>query len=1410
MLFSSHHHHHPGIHLSTVLSATPTCLHHQLAETAHRINTLSSLVDLDVPTILRYNYQRYSNWQYHAHPSPRSHPEPIIQSKPQPVNLHQQHFFSPFATLSELEGESDKVDFIDCLHVPDPSHVPSRNALDDWLDLSSITTSVHHITLTDVDNHAQPSSSSLTALCSNPTAFTSAAQMGDINLLSPAYSSSKLFQVIFDSGASLAISPDKDDFVGNISPLPVERFLGGMANGLRIEGIGNIRWGFKMKDKLLIIHSRCYYVPEAKARLISPQRLFNSNKGVNGHFLINEKQAVLCYEGVGELIIDYDSNNHLPIAIGKPIRGDTLSPDLNLAVLNETNQNLTPAQKLLLSWHARFGHKGFQHLQTILRAAPFDSIAFKAASRCSQPRCEVCEYSKAHRQSTHGNSSKVNKQTEGALKAGDLRAGNRISVDHFESRLKGRTIQSRGRATSDQYVGGCIFIDHMSGYIHIEPQLGFSSSETIRAKQNFEKFSLNHGVIVDSYLADNGVFKANAFVQHINIHNQKLKFCGVNAHHQNAVAERSIRTVSECARAMLLHASLHWKEGIDSSLWPMAVEYASYIYNNLPNTNGIAPADLFTGTQIPRHKLKDIHVWGCPVFVLDPTLQQGKKLPRWEPRARQGIFVGFSRVHSSDVPLVLNTKTGNISPQYHVVFDDTFSTVESLTPAEDPPPFWNEIGLDESVYSTYVHRIPLDPGDSTVLHQEWLTDAEIEARTRTQVRDVSVRGTFTPPTFTPPSSNPSPVLPPAPSTVPTDVPTTLVEPSHPTINDQIPQSITPISPDTSPPPSLRRSSRAKKNRDFYVPAFLASIDPTCQSSQSAALAYAAELETDFSTGETNCTDPRAYAAKTKVYNHDQPSYHEAMSGQFAPDYISAMKKEIKGLIELNTWMSVPRSEVPKSNPILGGTWAFKLKRLPDGSPLKFKARYCVRGDLQREGVDFFDTYAPVVQWSTIRMLLTLTLSKGWTTKQVDYTNAFAQATLKETVFIEPPKGFSRKDGLDLVLKLIKSLYGLRQAPKTFFEKLHDGLLERGFRQSELDPCLFLKENMICVVYVDDTIISGPDSSKIEELITSLGVQKEEQRHTFALRDEGEVGDFLGIRIEKTGTKQFKLSQSGLINKVIKTADMEDCNSTRTPALTTPLGSDKEGKEFKEKWNYPTIVGMLMFLSNNSRPDIAFAVHQCARFTHCPKDSHGAAVKRIIRYLKGTRTEGMFMEPNNDLAVDCYVDADFAGLWKSEDSQDPLCVKSRSGHMITFMGCPLQWASKLQTQIALSTMESEYIALSLAMRELISIRVVLKEIYTHVFHSPNTKVSYSAIAKGFTIPPSKVYEDNEACLKFASMPKMSPRTKHIAIPYHFFRSKVKELEIQVLGIDTKRQLADQFTKGLPQDKFEHDRKELLGW
>jgi hypothetical protein len=174
------------------------------------------------------------------------------------------------------------------------------------------------------------------------------------------------------------------------------------------------------------------------------------------------------------------------------------------------------------------------------------------------------------------------------------------------------------------------------------------------------------------------------------------------------------------ARAVLLHSSAHWKEGIDSSLRPLAVTYAVHVYNNTPHAQNLCPADLFTGSTVLRHQLKDLHTLGCPVYVLDPSLQAGQKLRRWEPRSQRGIFVCLSNIHSSEVPLILNLSIGSITSQYHVVFDDRFFTIESIAIKDDPPDHWKDLCLE----NTLVVPIESTANSPAHLHDDWLTDSE--------------------------------------------------------------------------------------------------------------------------------------------------------------------------------------------------------------------------------------------------------------------------------------------------------------------------------------------------------------------------------------------------------------------------------------------------------------------------------------------------------------------------------------------------------------------------------------------------------------------------------------------------------------------------------------------------------------
>jgi hypothetical protein len=242
---------------------------------------------------------------------------------------------------------------------------------------------------------------------------------------------------------------------------------------------------------------------------------------------------------------------------------------------------------------------------------------------------------------------------------------------------------------------------------------------------------LKNGILVQDYMTDSGAFKSNSFVKHIHETHQIMRFCVTNAHHQNGVSERAIQTISNMARSMILHASMHWKDGIYASLWPQAMTYATHVYNTT-RKDGVFPADIFFGSAFPRHRLMDLHVWECPVYVLYPKIQQGQKLPRWAPMSKRGMFLGLSQQHASEVPLVLNLVTGSITTKFHVVFDDLFTTAPSIEMENEAPEHWAELCLENST-----HLMLDSPPEH--FNYDWLTAEELEIKRHRQNRDEIIR-----------------------------------------------------------------------------------------------------------------------------------------------------------------------------------------------------------------------------------------------------------------------------------------------------------------------------------------------------------------------------------------------------------------------------------------------------------------------------------------------------------------------------------------------------------------------------------------------------------------------------------------------------------------------------------------------
>ena len=240
---------------------------------------------------------------------------------------------------------------------------------------------------------------------------------------------------------------------------------------------------------------------------------------------------------------------------------------------------------------------------------------------------------------------------------------------------------------------------------------------------------------------------------------------------------------------------------------------------------------------------------------------------------------------------------------------------------------------------------------------------------------------------------------------------------------------------------------------------------------------------------------------------------------------------------------------------------------------------------------------------------------------------------------------------------------------------------------------------------------------------------------------------------------------------------------------------------KESWEYRSVVGMLLYLATNTRPDIAFAVSQVARFSSAPKKSHATAIKTIVRYLVRTRDKGTIFTPTTDFKLDCYVDADFAGLHGRKPQDNPVSAKSRTGYVLTFCGCPLIWRSQLQSSVALSTLQAEYHALSQAMRSVIATRRVIEELLGNL-KLPFPKPTIF----------SEVFEDNSGAFYLATKQRLTPRTKHFNTYLHFFWEHVGDHPggVKVSMVSTADQKADYFTKCQNRELFERCRKLNQGW
>jgi len=460
-------------------------------------------------------------------------------------------------------------------------------------------------------------------------------------------------------------------------------------------------------------------------------------------------------------------------------------------------------------------------------------------------------------------------------------------------------------------------------------------------------------------------------------------------------------------------------------------------------------------------------------------------------------------------------------------------------------------------------------------------------------------------------------------------------------------------------------------------------------------------------------------------------------------------------------------------------------------------------------VDYWETYAPVVSWSTVRLLLTLSSLHGWTSRQIDFAQAFTQPPIKDNIYMKIPQGWHIVDGAlhqhpdpkirdnTHYIKLEKCLYGIKQAAHIWFHHLEPGLHKLGFTASEVDPCLFYCRDCIVALYVNDCLIFSSSATVVTDVIAALEVN-------YQIGDQGTVQDFLGVHITETATGSLQFTQPALIQSILQVLNLVPCHPKYSPAISV-RHPDHGGHSRLETWNYRSVVGKLTYLAHMTLPDISMAVHNCARFSVAPTYLHEQAIKRIGRYLFATQHKGINYQPHQLQSLDMYVDADFADTWHKEFSHLRDCVLSRTRYVILYHNCPIHWGSKLQSEIVLSTTEAEYITLSMAARELIPIRRVLLEL---IRHSPLQSITTNPTG---SLPPSIIYEDNASCIVLATKDShFKPRTKHISLKYHHFRDYIRSGALQITKVPTVSNLVDIFTKPLTQTLYDRLRLGMMGW
>jgi hypothetical protein len=1016
-------------------------------------------------------------------------------------------------------------------------------------------------------------------------------------------------------------------------------------------------------------------------------------------------------------------------------------------------------------WHNRLAHQNHSVLEKMNETYDLKIPKYQIHNikNCA---CDVCILSK-------GRKTKIGNEKSEQFKVNDTMV--RLHCDligpisFWDGKFKQRVVTTIG---GNLY--GLIVLEEKSRY-PIVKLLKFKDEATEHLINIAEELQVKtQKKLQEIHFDGGGEFVNNELKSYASEKGIKLTYTTAYTPEHNGMAERMNGLLIEMARSMLTTSSA------PLNLWGEALVYSAFIYSNItqPVINYETPSEVLFGNHYSPDKIR---TFGCDAYLYIENNHRGK----FEPRFKRGVFVGFDTVQNGY--RIYDPEVNKLTVSRNVKFVENSFKFINQNYEEDLYSGENNINIINNSVSAPTTIIQSNKS-STLVPQDMIVSEvnddthDIEEKDNDPVIDTNL------------SHQPLPTIEEKDEyqqdesveekkneeTQVTQLPmrvTPAVRKLRKSLTDSLSKKFIP-----SNYISRRVSGIVTRSNHVYPKPLLASIfiDEEIFNDLT-------NIDLDYDSNQTDkcLLLPILLALPNDDDNYEPNTFKQAIRCKQSDKWNSSMQEELKALENNRTWEIVPR---PKNESIISSRWVFKIKLDNNNKPVRFKSRLVARGFQQQQGVNYDETFAPVVKMKSIKLVLSLAASRDMELQQIDFDTAYLNATLQHTVYMELPDGSNYPKGT--VCKLLKSLYGLKQAGHDWNELLRDLLIKLGYKQLQCDKCVFIKYTtssrfIILLVYVDDTI-SAYD--KIDEAIWLK--DKETISQSYKIKDIGNCEWILNMKVTRDRVnKIITLSQEAYIKRILETFRQDQCNSLNTPSsdidlYKPPDGSDVTPLNTQQQRHYQQIIGSLLYAALTTRIDIAFAVNELGRFNSQANQCQLQQAFRVLRYLKGTSNYGLQFKLHGDpmdIKPEIYVDASWGNDLETR--------RSTSGMVATFNNNIVSWNVKKQASVAKSSTEAEYVAASDAVAEALWMRSWMKEIF-------NKDLSIT------------MYCDNQSAIALSKNDTFHQRTKHIDIKYHFIRENVANGFIKIVYVPTKEQLADILTKHLVGKNFLIQRNKLV--